>query len=108
MGVKGMTASKFKFPFKTFLMKPAFTLITTLLCGAIAIAQTTRKVVADKIVGNVGDKIILKSDVYNDISDRQRRGEPVPENADCIIMENILTVKALMLQAEKDSLQIAN
>lgn len=89
-------------------MKPAFTLITTtLFLGSIVAAQTTRKVVADKIVGNVGDKIILKSDVYNDIDDRRRRGEPVPENADCVTMENILTVKTLTLQAEKDSLQIA-
>jgi peptidyl-prolyl cis-trans isomerase SurA len=89
-------------------MKPAFTLITTIFLGAIVVAQTTRKVVADKIVGNVGDKIILKSDVYNDISDRRRRGEHVPENADCVIMDNILTLKALVLQAEKDSLQIGN
>jgi hypothetical protein len=32
-------------------MKPAYTLITTLLFGTITFAQTTRKVVADKIVG---------------------------------------------------------
>ncbi len=71
-------------------------------------AQAPRKVTADKIVGIVGDKIILKSDVYNDILDRQRRGEAVPENADCAIMEQILTLKALVLQAEKDSIQVGD
>lgn len=64
------------------------------------------KVVADKIIGIVGDKIILRSDVYNDIQDRQRRNEPVPDNAPCAIMEQLLIVKALMLQAEKDSIVV--
>jgi peptidyl-prolyl cis-trans isomerase SurA len=89
-------------------MKRVFTFITALLLGTIAVAQAPRKVVADKIVGIVGDKIILKSDVYNDILDRQRRGEQVPENADCSIMEQILTLKALVLQAEKDSIQVGD
>ncbi|THU36952.1 peptidylprolyl isomerase [Niastella caeni] len=89
-------------------MKPVFTFITALFLCIIAVAQTPRKVIADKIVGIVGDKIILKSDVYNDIIDRQRRGEPVPENADCSIMEQILTLKALVLQAEKDSIAVGD
>ena len=38
--------------------------------------------VADKIVGIVGDKIILKSDITNEILDRQRRNEVLPENAE--------------------------
>ncbi|HEU4609509.1 MAG TPA: peptidylprolyl isomerase [Chitinophagaceae bacterium] len=66
------------------------------------------KVVADKIVGIVGNKIILKSDVYNEIQDRQRRGEPVPENADCAIMQQILIMKALVMQAEKDSIVVGD
>jgi peptidyl-prolyl cis-trans isomerase SurA len=89
-------------------MKPAFTLITTVVLVTAVSAQTTRKVVADKIVGNVGDKIILKSDVYNDIDDRRRRGEPLPENADCFVMEQKLTLKALVLEAEKDSLKLGS
>ena len=71
-----------------------------LLIAAATFAQGPHKVVADKIVGIVGDKIILKSDVYNDIEDRKRPNEPVPENADCYIMEQILALKALVLQAE--------
>lgn len=82
-------------------------IIVFLLTGCLAFAQP-QKVVADKIVGIVGDKIILKSDVYNDIIDRQRRGESVPENADCSIMDQILTLKALALQAERDSLPVSD
>jgi peptidyl-prolyl cis-trans isomerase SurA len=89
-------------------MKIFYTIIGGLFLCVVSVAQQPRKVVADKIVGIVGDKIILKSDVYNDILDRQRRGEPVPENADCYIMEQALTLKALVLQAERDSIQVGD
>lgn len=85
-------------------MKKLSTLLVALLLVSAAFSQGPRKVTADKIVGIVGDKIILKSDVYNDILDRQRRGEQVPPNANCFIMEQLLTLKALVLQAEKDSI----
>ena len=86
-------------------MKKIFTLI--LLVSAYS-GFSQQKVVADKIVGIVGDKIILKSDVFNEILDRRRRGEPVPDNAECYIMEQILTLKGLVLQAEKDSILVGD
>ena len=64
------------------------------------------KVVADKIVGIVGDKIILKSDITNALLDMQRQGAQLPPNADCFIMEQQLTLKALVLQADKDSIVV--
>jgi peptidyl-prolyl cis-trans isomerase SurA len=89
-------------------MKYIFTITSALLLNVIAIAQAPRKVVADKIVGIVGDKIIRQSDVYNDIQDRQRHNEHVPGGAACYIMEQILTMKLLVLQAEKDSIVVTN
>jgi peptidyl-prolyl cis-trans isomerase SurA len=77
-----------------------------LLCGVMSQAQN-RKVVADKIVGVVGDKIILQSDIRNAILDAQRQGTAIPENAECAIMEQALAQKALVLQAEKDSLPVS-
>lgn len=65
-----------------------------------------QKVVADKIIGVVGDRIILQSDIKNSISDMVRQGATVPENADCLILDQALTSKLLMLQAEKDSLKV--
>lgn len=89
-------------------MKYFFSAFVALLLVNAAVAQAPRKVVADKIVGIVGDKIILRSDVYNEILDRQRRNEPVPENAECLILDQILGMKALVLQAEKDSLLVTD
>lgn len=71
----------------------------------VGIAQA-HKVVADKIVAIVGDRIILHSDVANSISDMKRQGTEVPANAECLILEQALVSKVLMLQAEKDSLPV--
>src|SRR5438270_3005327 len=67
-----------------------------------------QKIVADKIVGIVGDKIILHSDIQNAISDISRQGGTIPANAECQIMEQALMSKVLMLQAQKDSLPVTD
>jgi peptidyl-prolyl cis-trans isomerase SurA len=70
-----------------------------------AMAQP-KKIVADKIVGIVGDHIILYSDIKNAIADISRQGGTVPEGAECQILEQSLVSKVLMLQAMKDSLVV--
>ena len=79
-----------------------------LLFTGAASAQAPVKVVADKIVAVVGDRIILQSDIRNQIDDARRNGGTVPEGADCILMEQSLISKVLMLQAEKDSLPVTD
>lgn len=66
------------------------------------------KVVADKIVAIVGDRIILQSDIRNSIDDAKRQGGTVPDDAECVLMEQALISKVLMLQAEKDSLPVSD
>ncbi len=65
-----------------------------------------KKVVADRIIAVVGDKIILKSDIDNAIVDMQRQGVEVPANAGCLSLEQAMGIKALVVQAEKDSLPV--
>ena len=75
-----------------------------LLLGLTMLAQSQpKKVVADKIAAVVGDRIILQSDIINSILDIQRQGGTIPENAECLLMEQAIVSKVLMLQAEKDS-----
>lgn len=78
---------------------------------AIIFAQPVsqpKKVVADKIIAVVGDKIVLKSDIDNSLADMLRQGVEVPENATCLTLEQAMGIKALVLQAEKDSLPITD
>lgn len=67
------------------------------------------KVVADKIIGIVGDKVILQSDITNAIADLQRQNaQQVPANVECYIMEQQLISKALVMQAQKDSVEVGD
>ena len=76
------------------------------MAATFAAQGQSAKVVADKILAVVGDRIVLYSDIQNTISDAVRNGNQVPENAQCVLMEQALISKVLMLQAEKDSLPI--
>lgn len=88
-------------------MRRFFLFLVTLATVQLAQAQGAR-VLADKIVGILGDKIVLRSDLINYIDDIQRRGGEVPDNAECVLLERMLMDKALVLQAEKDSLPISD
>lgn len=87
-------------------MKQILVLCGAIICMQAAIAQ--RPVVAEKIVGIVGDKIILKSDISNAIIDAKRQGQEIPPDAECIIIQQALAQKALVLQAEKDSVVVSD
>ncbi|MCG2616049.1 peptidylprolyl isomerase [Terrimonas sp. NA20] len=79
-----------------------------LFAGAVTAKAQPRKAVVDKIVAVVGDRIILHSDIRNSIEDAKRQGGTVPDNAECLLMEQALVSKVLMLQAEKDSLPVTD
>ena len=89
-------------------MKHSLLGIFFICISACVLAQPTqpKRVVADKIIAIVGDKIILKSDVENSILDMQRQNVEVPANARCLILEQAMAIKAMVLQAQKDSIPI--
>lgn len=77
------------------------------LLAQLAGAQT-KKVVADKIIGVVGDRIILKSDIDNQIADAKRQDVELPPNAECYLVQQLLINKMLAIQAEKDSIPVSD
>ena len=89
-------------------MKKQLFLFITILFSTFSVFAQSKKIVADKIVGIVGDRIILYSDIKNTIADAARQGSPIPPNAECQIIEQALISKLLMLQALKDSLPVAD
>jgi len=62
------------------------------------------KVVADKIAGILGDKIILRSELATAVADIQRNGGAATD--ECNILDNMFIQKALVLQSERDSLPV--
>lgn len=101
--------NKGRITFEFMLTMRKILFIVFMFFAAVASAQPqSAKVVADKIAGIVGDRIILLSDIKNSIADIQRQGGTIPENAECLILEQALISKVLMLQAEKDSLPVTD
>jgi peptidyl-prolyl cis-trans isomerase SurA len=80
----------------------------TLVSASFAQNSQPKKIVADKIVAVVGDKVILKSDIENSLVDMQRQNMEIPANARCAMLEQAMGIKALVLQAEKDSLPVTD
>ncbi len=96
-------------------MKRCLVLIVAVLFTAVTFAQppvtpasNTKRVIADKIIAVIGDKIVLKSDIDNSLGDMQRQGIELPPNAFCLSLEQAMGIKALVLQAEKDSLPVTD
>lgn len=82
-------------------------LFSIMLLGLVLAKAQTPRVLADKIVGIVGDKIVLRSEIVNYIDDIKRQGGEVPPDAECYLLERMMADKALILQAEKDSLPVS-
>ena len=93
---------------KTSFLKGSILFVTAFGCFSVSAFAQQKKVVADKIVAQVGDKIILRSDIFNSILDAQRQGVPLPPNPECVLVERALIEKALVLQAQKDSLPLSD
>ncbi|MGZ3949867.1 MAG: peptidylprolyl isomerase [Flavisolibacter sp.] len=89
-------------------MKRFLFVLSGLVLFSIASQAQSQKIVADKIVAVVGDKIILQSDIENAIKDAQRNGTTLPPGSECNILEQALVSKVLMLQAQKDSLPLTD
>lgn len=88
-------------------MKKLLFFFVAILFAAASFAQA-KKIVADKIIAVVGDRIILKSEITNAIADLSRQGQQVPENAECSVLDQALVSKVLMMQALKDSLPVSD
>jgi peptidyl-prolyl cis-trans isomerase SurA len=89
-------------------MKKLIFLPALLLSAAVVLAQ--QKVVADQIAGIVGDKIILKSELQNTLADaiRNSGGADMKGLDECNVLDNLLIQKALVVQAEHDSLPVSD
>src|SRR6478736_3219422 len=90
------------------MKKSCLYFLLLLFCAVGKTYAQTQRVVADKIIAKVGDKIILQSDIKNAIEDYKRQAADVqlPPNPECSFLEGQLVQKVLVLQAQKDSITI--
>jgi peptidyl-prolyl cis-trans isomerase SurA len=85
-----------------------FSFVLGLLGVSLISFAQPKKVVTDKVTAIVGDRIILLSDIKNSLADIARQGGTIPENGECILTEQAIISKVMMLQAMKDSLPVTD
>jgi peptidyl-prolyl cis-trans isomerase SurA len=87
-------------------MKKIFTVVA--LLAVLFVQAQTKKIVADKIIGVVGDRIMLKSDIDNQVNDARSKDYELPPDAHCYLAQQLIINKMLAIQAEKDSLPVSD
>ncbi|MBQ6275425.1 MAG: peptidylprolyl isomerase [Bacteroidales bacterium] len=81
----------------------------TIIMTAIALligASTQAQGIIDKIVGIVGNEIIMMSDIENQYIQMASQQMKVDRNTRCEILEDMMFQKLLYVQAQKDSLSV--
>jgi peptidyl-prolyl cis-trans isomerase SurA len=89
-------------------MKKRILLLSSFALLSFASFAQPNKLTVEKVIGVIGNKLILRSDVEDRILDMQRQGVDVPANGKCFIMQDLMSTKTLVLQAEKDSLPVTD
>lgn len=82
-----------------------------LSAGVVLLTSTTlfaQNKVVDKIIAQVGDNIILLSDIENQKIQAKQSGMPATEGSECYYLEELMYQKLLVNQAELDSVMISD
>jgi peptidyl-prolyl cis-trans isomerase SurA len=77
-----------------------------LITSSNSIFAQTELIPIDKIAAQVGDYIILTSEIENQILQLKNNGEEIDEGLACQILESIMFQKLLLHQAKLDSIEI--
>lgn len=88
-------------------MKILFSLVLS-ATFAFSFAQEKSGTVIDKIVAQIGDNIILKSDIEAQKTQASQSGVTVTSETDCIILEQLMFQNLLINQAEIDSIIVTD
>lgn len=87
-------------------MKKYIAILATCLLAFSASAQKERTML-DKVVATLGDKIIMSSDLEEGLrAVASQNNNELPPDANCLILDQLLIQKLLLLEAEKDSLPL--
>jgi peptidyl-prolyl cis-trans isomerase SurA len=82
-------------------------LIYSLVILALPIlANAQNRAVIDKIVGTIGNELVLLSDVEEQYDLLEKQKGVLPEGFRCIILENLLAEKLLLNQSKLDSIEV--
>jgi len=95
-------------PFRLPLLRLLTATCLLLGAGTLVQAQPTASNLVDGIIAVVGDKIVLRSELESEYTNwLAQDNEPDPEMR-CVILDQLLTNKLMLRQAELDSLEVGD
>lgn len=84
-------------------------IILSLFVLSFASGAFAQKEVIEKVIATVGSEIVLLSELEEQYALMlERQGGKLPENARCLLLDNILTQKLLVNQAKLDSVAVTD
>ncbi|MGB1216738.1 MAG: peptidylprolyl isomerase [Saprospiraceae bacterium] len=75
---------------------------------AIGTTQAQDDMVLDKIIATIGNEILLKSELEENVALAASQGGEMPENAQCVFLNQLLSAKLLVNQAKLDSVLVSD
>jgi len=87
-------------------LKRTFLIIILIFSFTISNYAQNKKILIDQIVAVVGDKKILHSDIENQLM--QLRAQRYSSVNECEVLNDLVSQKLLMIQAQKDSLTVSS
>jgi peptidyl-prolyl cis-trans isomerase SurA len=92
------------------MFKPlyAFLLSLLLVSGSLSLANAQSSRIIDKIVSAVGGEVILLSDIESQLAYLKSQSGRAPEDARCMILENLLAQNLMLHQARLDSIPVSD
>lgn len=85
----------------------SLSLTSVMLILLIGYLPAQRQVI-DKVVATIGGELILLSEVEEQYALMQAQQGVVPENARCMILDNLILTKLLLNQAKLDSIEVTD
>jgi peptidyl-prolyl cis-trans isomerase SurA len=83
-------------------------LVLSMFLTFLSFSQIDNKIVIDKIVAQIGDNVIFKSDIETQKLQGIQSGIEITKETDCNILEQLMFQNLLLNQAEIDSIEITD
>lgn len=82
------------------------TLVFILALASFASSAQKPSESLDQVVAQIGNRIIMTSDIYEHLSYMKRNKNGLPKDASCIVLDQLLVQNLMLVQAERDSLPV--
>jgi peptidyl-prolyl cis-trans isomerase SurA len=95
-----------RFKMRIMIRKVNILVLLVLITFSTTLLEGQERTIIDKVIAKVGGEIVLLSDLEQQYALLKAESGFVPDDARCIIMDNLLTQRLLLNQAKLDSIVV--